>query len=110
MPPLIHTMRHLFCVRRSFFSAKPTFFREATFSSGGEGCEWGAQQPTVGVSGDKAENEFSGFIPLAVPRKGEALTSPPPDFLFTSIHPDPPSHPTPPNQAAAIKKSRAHGA
>ena len=58
------------CYRRSFFRRSRLFFREAAFSSGGEGCEWGAKQPTVGESGDKAENEFSGFIPLVVPRKG----------------------------------------
>ena len=45
-----------------------SFCREAAFSSGGEECEWDAKQPTVGKSGDKAENEFSDFIPLAVPR------------------------------------------
>ena len=75
-----------FCVRRSFFSAKPTFFREAAFSSGGEGCEWGAKQPTVGESGDKAENEFSGFIPLAVPRKGFSPHIPA-SRLFVLFHP-----------------------
>ena len=53
-----------------FFRRSRLFFREAAFFSGGEGCEWGAKQPTVGESGDKAENEFSAFIPLAVPRKG----------------------------------------
>ena len=51
-----------------FFRRSRLFSREAAFSSGGEGCEWDAKQPTVGKSGDKAENEFSGFIPLAVPR------------------------------------------
>ena len=51
-----------------FFRRSRLFFREAAFSSGGEGCEWGAKQPTVGESGDKTENEFSGFIPLTVPR------------------------------------------
>ena len=53
-----------------FFRRSRLFFREAAFFSGDEGCEWGAKQPTVGESGDKAENEFSAFIPLAVPRKG----------------------------------------
>ena len=51
-----------------FFRRSRLFFREAAFSSGGEECEWDAKQPTVGKSGDKAENEFSDFIPLAVPR------------------------------------------
>ena len=55
----------LFAVGEVFFRRSRLFFRKAAFSSGGEGCEWGAKQPTVGESGDKAENEFSGFIPLA---------------------------------------------
>ena len=59
-----------FCGRRVFFRRSRLFFREAAFFSGGEGCEWRAPRATVGESGDKAENEFSGFIPLAVPRKG----------------------------------------
>ena len=58
----------LFVIAAVFFRRSRLFFREAAFSSGGEGCEWGAKQPTVGESGDKAENEFSDFIPLAVPR------------------------------------------
>ena len=68
MPPLTHTMRHFFASGAVFFRRSRLFFREAAFSSGGEECEWDAKQPTVGESGDKAENEFSGFIPLAVPR------------------------------------------
>ena len=60
----------IFCARPSMLTPTPTptgtvffrrsrlFFREATFSSGGEGCEWGAKQPTVGESGDKTENVF----------------------------------------------------
>ena len=68
--PLTQTMRHFFASAAVFFRRSRLFFREAAFSSGGEGCEWGAKQPTEGESGDKAENEFSGFIPLAVPRKG----------------------------------------
>ena len=76
-----------FCYRRVFFRRSRLFFREAAFFSGGEGCEWGAKQSTVGKSGDKAENEFSGFIPLAVPRKGFSPHIPAPDFLFSSIHP-----------------------
>ncbi|MDD5817750.1 MAG: hypothetical protein PUE05_04415, partial [bacterium] len=84
------------------------FFREAAFFSGGEGCEWRAQRATVGKSGDKAENEFSGFIPLAVPRKGLALTSPPPDFLFSSIplsHAQPHQIKQPPSKIASNKTS-----
>ena len=62
--------RYCMCYRRSFFRRSRLFFREAAFSSGSEGCEWRAQRATVGESGDKAENEFSGFIPLVVPRMG----------------------------------------
>ena len=71
---------------RVFFRRSRLFFREAAFFSGGEGCEWGAKQPTVGKSGDKAENEFSGFIPLAVPRKG-ASPHIPASRLFVLFHP-----------------------
>ena len=88
-----------FAVAEVFFRRSRLFFREAAFFSGGEGCEWRAQRATVGESGDKAENEFSGFIPLTVPRKGEALTSPPPDFLFSSIPPS--SQPQKPISAIA---------
>ena len=85
MPPLTHTMRHFFASGAVFFRRSRLFFREAAFSSGGEGCEWRAPRATVGESGDKAENEFSGFIPLAVPRKGFSPHIPAPDFLFISI-------------------------
>ena len=91
-----------------FFRRSRLFFREAAFSSGGEGCEWGAKQPTVGESGDKAENEFSGFIPLAVPRKGFSPHIPA-SRLFVLFHPTQatlPPNPIPPTQAAAIKNSR----
>ena len=40
----------------------------------------------MGVSGDKAENAFSGFIPLAVPRKGESPHIPA-TRLFVLFHP-----------------------
>ena len=80
-----------------FFRRSRLFLREAAFFSGGEGCEWGAKQPTVGESGDKAENEFSGFIPLAVPRKGFSPHIPA-SRLFVLFHPTqptiPPSHPS----------------
>ena len=66
--PLV--MRHFFASGAVFFRRSRLFFREAAFSSGSEGCEWRAQRATVGESGDKAENEFSDFIPLVVPRKG----------------------------------------
>ena len=69
-----------------FFRRSRLFFREAAFFSGGEGCEWRAPRATVGESGDKAENEFSGFIPLAVPRKGFSPHIPA-SRLFVLFHP-----------------------
>ena len=69
-----------------FFRRSRLFFREAAFFSGGEGCEWGAKQPTVGESGDKTENLFSGFIPLVVPRKGFSPHIPA-SRLFVLFHP-----------------------
>ena len=75
-----------------FFRRSRLFFREAAFFSGGEGCEWRAQRATVGKSGDKAENEFSGFIPLAVPRKGFSPHIPA-SRLFVHSHPTMPTTP-----------------
>ena len=86
MASLIHTMRHCSASGAVFFRRSRLFFREAAFFSGGEGCEWGAKQPTVGESGDKAENEFSGFIPLTVPRKGFSPHIPA-SRLFYLLHP-----------------------
>ena len=82
------------CYRRSFFRRSRLFFREAAFSSGSEGCEWRAQRATVGESGDKAENEFSDFIPLVVPRKGFCPHIPA-SRLFILFHPSKAHHPTP---------------
>ena len=85
--------RYCMCYRRSFFRRSRLFFREAAFSSGSEGCEWRAQRATVGESGDKAENEFSGFIPLVVPRKGFSPHIPA-SRLFVLFHPSKAHHPT----------------
>ena len=80
-----------------FFRQSRLFFREAAFSSGGEGCEWRALRATVGESGDKAENEFSGFIPLVVPRKGFSPHIPA-SRLFVLFHPSKATiSPIPPN-------------
>ena len=92
-------MRHFFASAAVFFRRSRLFFREAAFFLGGEGCEWGAKQPTVGESGDKAENEFSGFIPLVVPRKGFSPHIPA-SRLFVLFHPTQatiPPNPIPPN-------------
>ena len=75
-----------FAIGAVFFRRSRLFFREAAFSSGGEGCEWRATRATVGESGDKTENEFSVFIPLAVPRKGESPHIPA-SRLFVLFHP-----------------------
>ena len=81
-----------------------SFFRRSGFFSGGEGCEWRAPRATVGESGDKAENEFSGFIPLAVPRKGFNPNIPA-SRLFVLFHPSNPIHPnTHPTQPHQIKQ------
>ena len=91
-PPLVYEHDPVLqTIGAVFFRRSRLFFREAAFSSGGEGCEWGAKQPTVGESGDKAENEFSGFIPLVVPRKGFSPHIPA-SRLFVLFHPSKP-HP-----------------
>ena len=84
--PLVDEQDSVMCaIAAVFFRRSRLFLREAAFFSGGEGCEWRAQRATVGESGDKAENYFSDFIPLAVPRKGFSPHIPAPDFLFISI-------------------------
>ena len=52
-----------------FFRRSRLFFREATFFSGGEGCEWRALRHR-GREREKAEKHIFGFLPLDVPRKG----------------------------------------
>ena len=72
-----------------FFRRSRLFFREAAFFSGGEGCEWGAKQPTVGARGKKLKTRFQALSHSPSHERASALTSPPPDFLFSSIHPKP---------------------
>ena len=89
--------------RRVFFRRSRLFFCEAAFFSGGEGCEWRAPRATVGESGDKAENGFSGFIPLAVPRKGFSPHIPA-SRLFVIFHPTNPTNPRiPPIHTSPIR-------
>ena len=88
-----HDAPFFFAVGAVFFRRSRLFFREAAFSSGGEGCEWRAQRATVGESGDKAENSFQTLSHSPSHDRALALTSPPPDFLFISIHPKPLTHP-----------------
>ena len=91
-----------------FFRRSRLFFREAAFSSGGEGCEWGAKQPTVGESGDKAENEFSGFIPLTVPRKGFSPHIPA-SRLFVHFHTTMPTSPPNPSSIHQVESIQSVG-
>ena len=88
-----------------FFRRSRLFLREAAFFSGGEGCEWRAQRATVGESGDKAENEFSGFIPLAVPRKGFSPHIPA-SRLFVLFHPTNPIPSHKPHPLLRLKMSK----
>ena len=106
--PLTHTMHHFFASAAVFFRRSRLFFREAAFSSGGEGCEWGAKQPTVGESGDKAENEFSGFIPLAVPRKGFSPHIPA-SRLFIHFHTTIPTSPPNPSSIHQVESIQSVG-
>ena len=95
------------CCSRDFFRRSRLFFREAAFFSGGEGCEWRAQRATVGKSGDKAENSFSGFIPLAVPRKGFSPHIPA-SRLFVLFHPTKPTIPQIHTSLQTLTKSSRH--
>ena len=110
-PPLnahSHAAAHANLHRQVFFRRSRLFLREAAFSSGGEGCEWGAKQPTVGASGDKAENEFSGFIPLIVPRKGFSPRIPA-SRLFYLLHPTKsPQNPPKIHQKSKIQINPSH--
>ena len=108
MPPLTHTMRHFFASGAVFFRRSRLFFREAAFSSGGEGCEWRAPRATVGESGDKAENEFSGFIPLAVPRKGFSPHIPA-SRLFVHFHTTMPTSPPNPSSIHQVESIQSVG-
>ena len=94
MPPPAH--EHDFILQAIgvvFFRRSRLFFREAAFFSGGEGCEWRALRATVGERGKKPKNTFLAFS-LSMSHEGAlALTSPPPDFLFSSI----PLNTIPPN-------------
>ncbi|MDD6901616.1 MAG: hypothetical protein PUE25_07340, partial [bacterium] len=98
-----------FASGKVFFRRSRLFFREAAFSSGGEGCEWGAKQPTVSSEwGYNGENSFSTLSPFAGSRKGFSPHIPA-SRLFVLFHPSQatiplnPSLQTSPNQAAAIK-------
>ena len=91
----------IFCVRRSFFSAKPTFFSRSDFFFGRRGMWVASAAHHRGREREKAEKHIFGFLPLDVPRKGFSPHIPAPDF-FCSLpshkpHPTNPitSHPSP---------------
>ncbi|MGM9839324.1 MAG: hypothetical protein ACI307_04565, partial [Sodaliphilus sp.] len=75
-------MRHFLRQAQFFFRRSRLFFREAAFSSGGEGCEWRAQRATVGARGEKLKTRFQALSHSSSHARALALTSPPPDFLF----------------------------
>ena len=106
--PLIYTMRYFLRQPQFFFRRSRLFFREAAFFSGGEGCEWRAQRATVGESGDKAENEFSGFIPLVVSRKGLSPHIPAPR-LFVHFHTTMPKSPSNPSSIHQVESIQSVG-
>ena len=94
-PPTCLRTRHCpGCYRGSFFRRSRLFFREAAFSSGGEGCEWGAKQPTVSSEwGYNGENSFSALSPFAGSRKGFSPHIPA-SRLFVLFHPSQAISPT----------------
>ena len=86
-----------------FFRRSRLFLREAAFSSGGEGCEWGAKQPTVGASGKKLKTRFQVLSHSSSHARAPALTSPPPDFFISFIPQNPPKiHPKSKNPNKSI--------
>ena len=93
MPPVIHTMRHFlrqaqfFFGEADFFSAKRLFLRAARDVSGVRSSPLWARVEI------KLKMSFQALSHSSSHARASALTSPPPDFLFSSIHPKPPSHP-----------------
>ena len=87
-----------------FFSAKRLFFRAARDVSGEH------SEPPWARLGKNRKRVF-GFIPIAARERAPALTSPPPDFLFSFIHQNPtipqipPSHPNLTKSSSRYQKS-----
>ena len=71
-----------------FFSAKRLFLRAARDVSGVR-----SSPPWARVE-IKLKMSFQALSHSSSHARASALTSPPPDFLFSSIHPKPPSHPS----------------
>ena len=89
--PLVYEHDTVCAIGAVFFRRSRLFFREAAFSSGGEGCEWRAQRATVGARGEKLKTRFQALSHSSSHARASALTSPPPDFLLSSIPPKPPN-------------------
>ena len=62
----------------------------------------------MGESGDKAENEFSGFIPLTVPRKGFSPHIPA-SRLFVHFHTTMPTSPPNPSSIHQVESIQSVG-
>ena len=83
-----------------FFSAKRLFFRAARDVSGVR-----SSPPWARVV-IKLKTRFQALSHSSSHERALALTSPPPDFLFSSIHLKPPSHSTPSFYPSKFKNSR----
>ena len=92
-----------------FFRRSRLFFREAAFSSGGEGCEWRAQRATVGSEwGYNGENSFSALSPFAGSRKGFSPHIPA-SRLFILFHPTMPTSPPNPSSIHQVESIQSVG-
>ena len=106
IPPLIHTMRYFFAIgvfffgEADFFSAKRLFLRETRDVSGVR-----SSPPWARVE-IKLKTSFLALSHSLSHERASALTSPPHDFLFSSIPPKPPSHLTPSLHPSKFKNSR----
>ena len=78
--------RSFFFGEADFFSAKRLFFRAARDVSGAHSVPpWARVEIKLKMS-------FQALAHSPSHERASALTSPPPDFLFSFIHPSPPSH------------------
>ena len=92
-----------------FFRQSRLFFREATFFSGGEGCEWRASRATVGRRvGIQRRKHVFGLIPIRRLTKGRSphISA---SRLFILFHPTMPHqnpHPSKPHNPTIPSKKR----
>ena len=91
-----------------FFRRSRLFLREAAFFSGGEGCEWGARAPPWARVVIKLKTCFQALSHSLAHDRALALTSSPPDFLFSSIH-HPPLHPTKLTKPTSLQQTFGDG-